>query len=412
MSATRSRGHLLAEEVVRGFILEPPHAVVLVGPAGVGKTTLATDLAAGLLCQERGPDRPCGRCRGCRMVASENHPDLHRLSPEGPGGQVRIGDAIDPEPGTVRGLIRELALLPIEGTARVAMVEHAERLTDAAQEALLKTLEEPPSGVTIVLCAEDDAQLLPTVRSRCARLRLGLVGNRDIEALLEERGLADAPTAARLARLAGGRPGLAVAYAAAPEAADARAVVMRTLLDLLDSRPAARLRVVRELLSDAVGAVAALGRASGSIPAPPARSTPRTRSARSGQAGAAQVPDGSHPASEAGAAPTMAEPPEAADPEPAGRTPASERRRAASWLLDAWRDLCRDLLAVSLGRSGSVHDPAMLEELAAAAERVGPSALANFLGRLGGADEALEVNASPELLLDSLVLAWPTAATR
>src|SRR5512135_2503708 len=120
MSAARTRGHLLAEEIVRGFIAEPPHAVLLVGPSGVGKTTLAMDLAAGILCQERTSDRPCGRCRSCRMVAGSNHPDLHRLAPEGPGGQVRIGDAIDPEPGSVRGLIRELALLPMEGTARLA----------------------------------------------------------------------------------------------------------------------------------------------------------------------------------------------------------------------------------------------------------------------------------------------------
>ena len=82
-------------------------------------------------------------------------------------------------------------------------------MNEDAQSALLKTLEEPPAGVTIVLCADQEARLLPTVRSRCFRLRLGLVGSRDIEAILADHGLVDPPTAARLGRLAGGRPGLA-----------------------------------------------------------------------------------------------------------------------------------------------------------------------------------------------------------
>jgi DNA polymerase-3 subunit delta' len=80
-----------------------------------------------------------------------------------------------------------------------------------AQAALLKTLEEPPAGLTLVLCADDEDRLLPTVRSRCARIRLGPVGVRDIESILGEHGVADPPLAARLARLAAGRPGTAVA---------------------------------------------------------------------------------------------------------------------------------------------------------------------------------------------------------
>ena len=105
------------------------------------------DLAAALLCTGAvGADRPCRTCRGCRMVEHGNHPDLHRLEPEGAGGQIRIGDRQHPEPGTVRGLAVELALLPVEGGARVAIVRDAHRMNDDAQSALLKTLEEPPAG--------------------------------------------------------------------------------------------------------------------------------------------------------------------------------------------------------------------------------------------------------------------------
>jgi DNA polymerase-3 subunit delta' len=90
-------------------------------------------------------------------------------------------------------------------------------LNEEAQNALLKTLEEPARGVTIVLCADREELLLPTVRSRCARVRLGPTSAREIESLVVELGLADASTAGRLARIAEGRPGIALTYARAPE---------------------------------------------------------------------------------------------------------------------------------------------------------------------------------------------------
>ena len=129
---------------------------------------------------------------------------------------ARSSSAARIEPRGVRDLVMELSLLPVEGGARVAIVRDAHRMNEDAQSALLKTLEEPPSGTTLILCADDEERLLPTVRSRCARVRLGAVGVRDVERLLASRDLADAPTAARLARLAAGRAGLAVSYATAP----------------------------------------------------------------------------------------------------------------------------------------------------------------------------------------------------
>ena len=195
----RTRGHDRAVEAVRGMIRgRAPHALLIGGPAGIGKTTLALDLAAGLLCTDPDPDaRPCRACRGCRLVERGRHPDLHRLVPRGPGDQIRIGSRERPEDGTVRRLAIDLVLLPVEGGARVAIVERADRMGDDAQTALLKTLEEPPAGVTIVLCADDEDRLMPTVRSRCARLRLGPVATRDIEAILADGDLADPPVAGR-----------------------------------------------------------------------------------------------------------------------------------------------------------------------------------------------------------------------
>lgn len=393
-AAIRTRGQPAAEAALRAFAAgRTPHAILLVGPESTGKTTLALDLATMLLCEAPDPaDRPCGRCRGCRMVASGNHPDLHRLAPEGPGGQVGIGQ--------VRALGGALALLPVEGGARVAIVETAHRLNDDAQNALLKTLEEPPAGATIVLCADAEERLLPTVRSRCARVRLGPVATREIEALVEGLGVADRPTAARSARLAAGRPGLAVAYARSPAAALARAEVARTLLDLLDAGPADRLRAIRAALRRADEAATALA---ADPPAPAVAETTRGRgrsraTAPSRRAAAPVAPD------DAPDSPPAAEP----DTTPT-RPTAAARRRAAGWLIDTWRDLGRDLAVLEIGEPTRVRDVGLLEELSAAVPRLEPGSVGHFLGRLVRASEELDANASPELLLDVLVLAWPRA---
>lgn len=213
----RTRGQDAAVEAVRAMLAGGmPHALLLVGSPGVGKSVLAEDLGAVLLCQAPDPrDRPCRACRACRAFEHGNHPDVHRLAPTGAGSVIPIGGR---EERGVRDLVRDLALLPVEGGARVAIVTAADRMTEDAQSAFLKTLEEPPAGTVLVLTAADEERLLPTIRSRCVRIRLGPVARRDVEALLLEGDLAEAPLAARLARIAGGRPGEAVALARSPDA--------------------------------------------------------------------------------------------------------------------------------------------------------------------------------------------------
>jgi DNA polymerase-3 subunit delta' len=383
-----------------------PHAVLLVGPASVGKEPLAMDVAAALLCTgATGTDRPCRACRGCRMVEHGNHPDLHRLEPEGAGAQIRIGDRLHPEPGSVRGLAVELSLLPVEGGARVAIVRDAQRMNDDAQSALLKTLEEPPAGTTLILCADDEERLLPTVRSRCARIRLGPVGVREIERLLAERALADPPTAARLARLAAGRAGLAVSYAMAPEAEAIRGEIGRILLDLVPATRATRLRSARELIARAGNLAAAESPRAAPPTASPAR---RGRAAARTSAPAAANATPPEPAATSADADGAGD--GSAEAEPERKASAAERRRALGVLLDVWRGLARDLALAELGAVRSIRDVALLEELTATASTAASGAFAAFLGRLARAGELLDANVSPELVLDVLLVRWPRAS--
>ncbi len=394
MDGFLTRGHPAAVSAVHAMLASSvPHAVLVSGPASVGKASLALDLAAGLLCSgATGGQRPCRACRTCRMVAHGNHGDLHLLAPSGASMQIRIGDERAPEPGTVRRLIADLALLPVEGGQRVAIIRDADRMGDDAQGALLKTLEEPPPGTTLVLCADDEERLLPTIRSRCARLRLGTLGVRDIEALLVERGLAEAPVAARLARLTGGRPGLAVAYASAPGAVAVRGEIARSLLDLLGEGPARRLAAARDLQTRAGELAAVLDGAAEPEAVPDASARARPGPGR--RAGVAAEADGGTADGEA------------AD-EASARATASDRRRAVAQLLEIWRDLARDVALVEAGALRSVRDPALLEEIGAAASRLGPGAAAAFLARIAGADDLVRGSVSPELLIDVLLIRWP-----
>ncbi len=416
----RTRGHERAVAAVRSMVSRGmPHAILIGGPAGIGKTTLALDLTAALLCDDPDPvARPCRACRGCRLVERERHPDVHRLAPSGPGDQIRIGARDRPEDGTVRRLISDLVLLPVEGGARVAVVERADRLTDDAQTALLKTLEEPPSGVTIVLCADDEDRLMPTVRSRAARIRLGPVAVREIESILAGLDATDPPTAARLARLSGGRPGHALVLARTPEAIAARDELARTLLDLIDGSPGTRLAAAKDLTARATELNRALDRAAraGSATEPPVTGR-RTRK------GPSAAPEAPTPAP-AGAAGDPTDPPDGAaddgadpDGEAGGRLSASaaERRRATIAVVGVWREIARDLVVTALGEDRRVRDPALLDDLRAAAGRLGDAptaaaAIGRFLRRLDGAGELLEANVRPELVLDGLLLGWPRGA--
>jgi DNA polymerase-3 subunit delta' len=139
------------------------HAYILTGEAGMGRKSLANAFAMTLLC-EKGKSEPCMVCHACRQVMSGNHPDLIYLSHEKPGS-MGVDDIREQVHDTI--MIR-----PYSSYYKIYIVDEAEKMTVQAQNALLKTIEEPPAYAVIMLLTTNQEAFLPTVLSRCVQLKL------------------------------------------------------------------------------------------------------------------------------------------------------------------------------------------------------------------------------------------------
>lgn len=146
-----------AQETLAAFVNGGrfPHALLLEGPEGSGRRTFAREIAAALFC--RGEHKPCGSCSQCRKVLERNHPDVEYYGGDGSRRSFHID--------TIRQLRQNAWLLPGEAPCRVCVLCGAENMTDQAQNALLKILEEPPEHTVFILTAENRAMLLPTILS-------------------------------------------------------------------------------------------------------------------------------------------------------------------------------------------------------------------------------------------------------
>jgi DNA polymerase III subunit delta' len=154
---------LLAQAVRTGRV---SHAYLFVGPEQIGKATLAKAFAQALVCERAsgpaGDGAPCGECRACRRVAEGRYPDVQIIAAEKNFIQI----------DQIRTLQLDAAVAPLEGKRKVFIVQEIERATPAAANALLKTLEEPPPNVVLVLTSNRRDMVLPTVLSRCQILGL------------------------------------------------------------------------------------------------------------------------------------------------------------------------------------------------------------------------------------------------
>jgi DNA polymerase-3 subunit delta' len=185
------------------------HALLFAGPDGIGKFLAAEWLAFGLVCAH-GPAPPCGACGPCKRLKAGTHPDVLAIDPDLEGEEeIKIGRITYRERDPRSNVLEFLSLRPMEGGWRVVLVRDAERMTDEAQNALLKTLEEPGESTLLVLVASRPENLLETTRSRCVPVALGPLGVGAAARLLAARGVAP-EEAAVLARWSRGSPGLAL----------------------------------------------------------------------------------------------------------------------------------------------------------------------------------------------------------
>jgi DNA polymerase-3 subunit delta' len=231
---------LLARAVARDTL---PPALLLAGPAGIGKRRAAVALAEAVNCLQ--PQSPgdlerdaCGECASCRRIARGVHADVVIIEP-GETGTIKIEQ--------VRDVIDRAGYRPFEGRRRVVIVDDADALVTPAQNALLKTLEEPPAASIFALVSSLPDALLPTVRSRCPRLRFGPLSAGEIaEALMRDHGYAEADARAAAADADG-----SISRALAAESADLAAAreSARQLLEQTSrvADPARRLEFARNL---------------------------------------------------------------------------------------------------------------------------------------------------------------------
>lgn len=184
------------------------HAYLLLGPAHIGKSTLARHFAQAILCADPA-QRPCGACRACTMMARGIHPDFRLVQPTDKDGQVdRINGLLRVDHAAE--IVRDAALHPVEAHYKVFLIQDIHRAHPSFSNKLLKTLEEPPPNIILCLTALDRQQLLPTIVSRCQLLELRPTPRAEIQAALRAQHGVDAQQADLLARLANGRMGWAI----------------------------------------------------------------------------------------------------------------------------------------------------------------------------------------------------------
>ena len=245
---------LLRAAVARGRV---PQSLLFSGPDGVGKRTTAIALAQAVNCPRAREGDACGSCATCQRIARGQHADVVLLD-QGEAASIKIQ--------ALRDRVLDVAgYRPFEAARRVFIIDPADGLTAQAQDALLKTLEEPPSTTILILVTAYPDTLLPTVQSRCRRLRFGPLATADVARVLVEQGGVDPSAARTLAASSGGSVAAAMA-AQAGHAEEDRQAAVHLLESAARDAPAGRLRAAERFAKhgskrrdrDALGARLAL----------------------------------------------------------------------------------------------------------------------------------------------------------
>jgi len=233
-------GHKQAVDQLKGALASErvAHAYLLTGPPQIGKRSLALDFAQALNCLDE--EKPCGQCLACSKIAHGSHPDVQVI--EGEGGTIKIDQ--------MRTLRRGAALFPLEGCWKVYIVRQMEQATTEAANCLLKTLEEPPPHVVLMLTASEAEALLPTIVSRCQVINLRPLATETVQRSLQERWGVDVERARLLARLSGGRLGWAVVASQNDAILSRREKYLDQMMKLMGQGRVERMEYVQQLSHD------------------------------------------------------------------------------------------------------------------------------------------------------------------
>ena len=190
--------HHLRESIIKQSI---SHSYILAGDNGIGKSKIAREFAMELICEKH---TGCGECPACRQFLADAYPDFFYMDAD---GKESIGiDRIR------ENIVNDVSIRPYHGKAKIYIIDEADKMTVGAQNALLKTIEEPPEYVVILLLVRNMSLLLETIRSRCIKLLLSAVSNDRIKSWLVEKGTSE-DVATVVASYSNGAPGIAKAMA-------------------------------------------------------------------------------------------------------------------------------------------------------------------------------------------------------
>lgn len=236
MSFSSIIGQQSAIQILRGGILRNTvaHAYLFVGPDGVGKLTTALTFAKALNCPNGDADS-CDACDSCRKIDEQEHPNIRIMSLEGGKEKVSIEQ--------VRALQHEIGLRGTGTGRRVFIIPQAEKLTVQASNAVLKTLEEPPALVTIILISENPSELLPTVISRCQTIRFAPSTKEVVKEAVSSHFSISKEEANFLAAYSNGRVGIAFRMAQNPDVLEHRTEVIRLLEEYAHGESISALRL-------------------------------------------------------------------------------------------------------------------------------------------------------------------------
>ncbi len=341
-----------------------PHAYLFAGPRGVGRRTTAIAFARTLLCGEPVSDdsgrHACGQCPDCTMQAAGSHPDFQLVAKE----LAQYHDDASVRARVMQNLsidvIKSFLIDPAyraasRGRGKVFIVREADLMSIAAQNALLKTLEEPPPGVTIILLCQRPEQMLPTTQSRCSTVRFGPLPREFIAAKLAEKGVT---------------PDEADFWAAYTEGSVGRA------LDLAGQG-------FYEVKREVVEGLAEMGPAGGALGE---RLVALTDSLATQAVSAAKKADGSS----------------------LSKNLAS--RRAAGAMLELIASAFRDAMRLATGAETPLIHSDQPQAVAALADRHSPSALAEIIEQLSEYERLLWRNVNAKTIWDNAVITCATAA--